>query len=736
MQKTAIPTPSNKPKNFKLLNWLCVIGIVLSVILGFIAATQIFALKCNYQAALGTHHNHFYMPWKIIIWFNKYGMKYQKPMHDALYFGFLVAVMGSALVWAIKIAIVNTARAHANLHGSAKWATKKDIINAGLLPRELTTFEKFLRLKYVRKLYKLILGCDVPQAKDLTAKGVFVGSWIDEKGNEHYLRDNGPAHVFTYAPTRSGKGVGLVLPTMLSWEHSVFINDIKGELWALTAGWRQKYANNKVLRFEPACSEDCAKWNPLDEVRLGTDFEVGDVQNLTMLIVDPDGKGLKDHWAKTSFALLTGVVLHALYRAKHEGHNANLASVAYMLSDPSRESSELWKEMKTYPHINGEPHPLIAAAGQDMAERPEEERGSVLSTAKSFLDLYRDPVVASNTATSDFCVKDLMHHDNPVSLYVITNPDDKDRLKPIVRLLVNMTVRKLAGKMEFADGSSIASYKHRLLMMIDEFPSLGKLEIMEESLAFVAGYGIKCYLITQNTTQLKKAYGQNESITANCHVQNAYPPNKYETAEELSRLSGQTTIIKENISTSGKRAGIIAGQVTRSYQETQRPLLTPDEAMRLKGPIRDATGQKVLEAGDMLIFVAGFPAIYGRQSLYFQDRYFNERSKISNPAQTDVINAQNHSQQETFEITNEYVKEWLEAKQQQEEQAKKDGESTPQQVQSSGTPLAQVATPSKQNINKEEQENSEEEQESFDENLIKQQKNKNDGNATPGVTNG
>jgi len=391
MQKTSVPTPSNKPKSFKLLNWFCVIGIILFAVAGFSTATQHFAFKFKYHQALGVNYDHFYMPWKIIVWYAKYGMKYQKPMSEALYFGCSVILIGIALVFAIRIAILNTARAHANLHGSAKWATKKDIINAGLLPRDLTTFEKILYPKYIRSLYKLIFRKDLPKPKGTIGDGVYVGAWLDKKGQIHYLRDNGPSHVLTFAPTRSGKGVGLVIPTMLSWEHSVVATDIKGELWALTAGWRQKYANNKVLRFEPAAEAGIScHWNPLDEIRLDTGNVVGDVQNLATLIVDPEGKGLKDHWAKTSFALLTGLILHALYRAKHEGTKATLSTIGFMLSDPSRESSELWKEMKNYPHLNGEPHPTVATAAQDMAERPDEERGSVLSTAKSFLDLYRD----------------------------------------------------------------------------------------------------------------------------------------------------------------------------------------------------------------------------------------------------------------------------------------------------------------------------------------------------------
>jgi type IV secretion system protein VirD4 len=161
---------------------------------------------------------------------------------------------------------------------------------------------------------------------------------------------------------------------------------------------------------------------------------------------------------------------------------------------------------------------------------------------------------------------------------------------------------------------------------------------MQESLAFCAGYGIKCYLITQDLTQLKSretGYGHDESITSNCHVQVAFPPNRIETAEHLSRLTGQTTIIKEQITTSGRRASPLLGQVSRTFQEVQRPLLTPDECMRMPGPLKD--DDKIKAPGDMVIYVAGHPAIYGKQTLYFQDPIFQARAEIPAPKISDKL---------------------------------------------------------------------------------------------------
>jgi type IV secretion system protein VirD4 len=273
-----------------------------------------------------------------------------------------------------------------------------------------------------------------------------------------------------------------------------------------------------------------------------------------------------------------------------------------------------------------------------MMDRPSQEAGSVLSTTKTFLDLYRDPTVAKNTSHSDFRIRDLMHFADPVSMYIITQPNNKARLRPLVRIVVNMIVRLLADKMDFENGRPKPAYKHRLLAMIGEFPALGKLEILQESLAFVAGYGIKCYLISQDINQLKSretGYGPDETITSNCHVQTAFPPNRLETAEHLSKLTGQTTIIKEQVTRSGRGLGT---QVSTTMQEVQRPLLTPDECLRMPGPKKDAQGL-ITEAGDMVVYCAGFPAIYGRQPLYFEDETFAARAAIAPPKQSDSLSS-------------------------------------------------------------------------------------------------
>jgi type IV secretion system protein VirD4 len=380
------------------------------------ASTQFFASSAGNHPSLGSSVAGFYPPWQIVSWALKWHAYYPEAFMRAAGVGIGLSSAGLFALLVAKIIRGNSSEANRYLHGSARWAEQKDIEAAGLL------------------------GSD---------DGVYVGGWLDSSGALHYLRHSGPEHILTYAPTRSGKGLGLVIPTLLTWKHSAFITDLKGELWAMTAGWRKNHAGNKVLRFEPAASNGGIRWNPLNEIRIDSEAEVGDAQNLATLLVDPDGKGDLDHWHLTAQALLVGVILHALYKARDGGPAATLAAVDALLADPSRDVRELWMEMTTHSHRDGMPHPAIAAAGRDMLDRPDEEAGSVLSTTKSCLSLYRDPVVAMNTSDSQFKIKDLMNADVPVSLYIVTQPNDKDRLRPLVRVMVNMIIRLLADRMEF-----------------------------------------------------------------------------------------------------------------------------------------------------------------------------------------------------------------------------------------------------------------------------------------------
>ena len=569
-----------KPKPSKLLP---VLGAA-SMVGGLQAATQFFAHTFAYHATLGPNVGHVYAPWSILHWTYKWYSQYPDEIMKAGSMGMLVSTVGLLGVAVAKVVTSNSSKANEYLHGSARWAEKKDIQAAGLLPRE-------------RNVLEIVTGKAAP-----TATGVYVGGWQDKDGNFFYLRHSGPEHVLTYAPTRSGKGVGLVVPTLLSWPESAVIHDIKGENWSITAGWRSRFSH--CLLFNPTDSRSAA-YNPLLEVRRGA-HEVRDVQNIADILVDPEGALEKrNHWEKTSHALLVGAILHVLYA----GEDKTLRGVANFLSDPASPFELTLHRMMTTPHLGDGPHPVVASAAREVLNKSDNERSGVLSTAMSFLGLYRDPTVAEVTSRCDWRIADLIAAEHPVSLYLVVPPSDISRTKPLIRLILNQVGRRLT---ESLDGSDGIQRRHKLLLMLDEFPALGRLDFFETALAFMAGYGIRSFLIAQSLNQIDKAYGQNHSILDNCHVRVTFATNDERTAKRISETLGTATELRAQRNYAGHRLAPWLGHLMVSRQETARPLLTPGEVMQLP-------------PDEAVVMVSSVAPIKAKKLRYYADSNFKRR---------------------------------------------------------------------------------------------------------------
>lgn len=423
-----------------------------------------------------------------------------------------------------------------------------------------------------------------------SANSVCLGGWCDPADPDKILplRDAGPENVLAVAPTRSGKGVGLVIPTLLSWSGSAVVLDIKGENWFASAGWRSE-AIGPVLRFEPTDpGDDCATFNILEEVRVGTTHETRDIQCIANLLIDPDGKGLESHWAKTGFALMTGAITYSLYNAYFQGKDTpSLKDVLDVVSCGNiRGMLQLWDAgFRDNRADTAYQHPLIKQMAAFLMSIEDRELSSVFSTGKACLTLYLDPTVNKNIKKSSFRVKDLVNHDKPVSLYIVVPPSDLMRLRPLLRLVVTQIIYALAEKMEMsADGKISGNYKHRLLLMLDEFPQLRRLELLETALSYTGGYGIKAYLIIQSYKQLSAIYSKDEIISSSCKTHVCFAPNDEETAQTISNKMGKRTVAVGSSTISGRRyfGGPFAkNQESISYTNQSRELMTPDEVKRL-----------------------------------------------------------------------------------------------------------------------------------------------------------
>ncbi|WP_291078179.1 conjugal transfer protein TraG [Hyphomonas sp.] len=548
-----------------------IIVVLTTIVCGVWFATQWTAAQFSHDAYLGpawftVGGTPIYYPWRLFEWwyaFDAYAPDvFAKGGRIAAGSGFLgcaLAVIGS--VW--------RGRQERNLttYGSSHWAGPKDLRRAGLTKSD----------------------------------GVFLG----QTGTD-YLRHNGPEHVMAFAPTRSGKGVGLVVPTLLSWPHSVVIHDIKGENWEITSGWRGTFSH--CLLFDPT-NPGSAKYNPLLEVRKGR-HEVRDVQNIADILVDPEGAlERRNHWEKTGHALLVGAILHVLYAEEEK----TLARVASFLSDPSRSFERtLWVMMSTNHLGDGESarcHPVVAQAARELLNKSENERSGVLSTAMSFLGLYRDPTVAEVTSKCDWRIADLINADCPVSLYLVIPPSDISRTKPLIRLILNQIGRRLTEKLA---GETDQKSRRQVLLMLDEFPALGRLDFFESALAFMAGYGLRAFLIAQSLNQIEKAYGPNNSILDNCHVRVAFATNDERTAKRISDALGTATEMRAMRNYTGHRLAPWLSHVMVSRQETARQLLTPGEVMQLP-------------SNQEIILVSGAPPVRARKIRYYTDKNFTGR---------------------------------------------------------------------------------------------------------------
>lgn len=258
--------------------WGQITVVFLIILLTTWGATQYVAWSLGFQAQLGP-------PWFVVFGTPVY---YPPALFWWWYFyeayapgifarGGIIAASGGFIAIAVAIGMSVWRAREAKVvstYGSARWAGKGEVKAAGLLDPD----------------------------------GVVLGRYEGD-----YLRHDGPEHVLCFAPTRSGKGVGLVVPSLLTWPGSAIVHDIKGENWQITAGFRSRHG--RVLLFDPTNPKSAA-YNPLLEVRRG-EWEVRDVQNIADILVDPEGSLEKrNHWEKTSHALLVGAILHVLYAEK------------------------------------------------------------------------------------------------------------------------------------------------------------------------------------------------------------------------------------------------------------------------------------------------------------------------------------------------------------------------------------------------------------------------------------
>lgn len=403
----------------------------------------------------------------------------------------------------------------------------------------------------------------------------FAGLYLGYTGSRHYLRFGGPEHVAVYAPTRSGKGVGLVIPNCLLYEASLVVLDVKKENWAATAGIR-KQMGQKVFLFDPLAPDGCtARYNPLSYVRRGTLDAFDDIQRISQMLF-PRSHGDQAFWTNSARSAFVGATS---FLAETPELPLTIGEVLRLLS--RSDGAPYLLGMIQARRNAGTPYSAatVGALSDYLSGSTDTVQG-IRKTITASLALWFNPRVDAATAESDFDLRELRNSLH--AIYVGVTGDNIERLQPLLALffqqLIDLTVRVLPQHDPKA--------KHQVLVLLDEFPLLGPMPVLANAFAFVAGYNMRLMLVMQSKAQLRDPtlYGPDKAATIldNCGVEVVFGTKDLALSKELSERLGYDTV--EGVSRSGPRFWrMFRGKnLNMTESDQRRALLLPQEVMRLR----------------------------------------------------------------------------------------------------------------------------------------------------------
>jgi len=405
--------------------------------------------------------------------------------------------------------------------------------------------------------------------------GLFVGY----TGYRDHLRFGGPEHVACYAPTRSGKGVGLVIPNCLLYEGSLVCLDMKKQNFAATAGIR-KEAGQKVFLFDPLASDGrTARYNPLSYVRRGTLDAFDDIQRIAQMIFpEPNGggDGSSAFFTESARSAFTGAV--ALLAETPE-QPLTIGQVLRLLTRADGPSYIMG--LIEARRAAGKPYTAATVGAlEDYLKGSADTVSDIRKTMTAKLSLWFNPRIDAATSESDFDLRELRYSLH--AIYVGVTPDNIKRLRPLLALffqqLIDLNVRTLP---QFDPRA-----KHQVFLNLDEFASLGPMPVLADAFAFVAEYGIRMLLIMQSKSQIRnpELYGPDKAteILDNCGVEVVFGTKNIDVAKELSERLGTDTV--DGLSRSGPRFWRLfrGTRLNETVSDQARPLLLPQEIIRLK----------------------------------------------------------------------------------------------------------------------------------------------------------
>ncbi|MCL1077093.1 type IV secretory system conjugative DNA transfer family protein [Parashewanella spongiae] len=437
---------------------------------------------------------------------------------------------------------------------------------------------------------------DIKQTGLLGNKGIVVGKQC-QMFNQRYLQFGGQQHVLMSAPTRSGKGVGVVIPNLLSWQDSVVVLDIKQENWNITAGFRQSHGQQCYLLNLAPRDYRSHRWNPLHYISNDPSFRINDIQKIGQMLF-PNIDNESPVWQASSRSLWLGLVL---YLIETPPLPVTMGEVLRLLTQGDEHLAEqITQRMESNTHLSAQ----CFLSLKEYLDTPERTRGSIRKSFTSALELFYNPVIDAVTASNDFDLRELRKQ--KISIYVGVTPDDLTRLAPLINLffqqLIDLNTRELP--------EQNPSLKHQVLLLLDEFAAIGKISILSRGISYVAGYGLRLLTIIQSPSQLREIYGHDgaETLIENHALQIVFAPKNPKVAREISETLGNTTI--NNRSRSKQLSG--KGGKSENISDHQRALLLPQEIIQL--------GQD-----RALLLVENCPPIKCNKIRWYQDGFLMKR---------------------------------------------------------------------------------------------------------------
>ena len=476
-------------------------------------------------------------------------------------FTFLIGLLGLIPIWRT---------ASQSLHGEARFAGMADLTKAGFFKQ--------------------------------TDTSIVVGKY-----NGKLLHYNGQQFALLAAPTRSGKGVGIVIPNLLSYKESVVVLDIKQENFNLTSGYRKEVLGQEVYLFNPFAEDGRThRWNPFTYVSSDPDQRVSDLMSIAAMLY-PDGDSRDKFWvaqarnAFLAFSLYCFDEHEAMADFPTEGKEnepaCTLGKIYRLSSGNGTELKEYFTSLSQQPYLSE----ATKTAFSGLISQEKETFGSIMGTFKEPLNPWINPVIDAATSADDFLLTDVRK--KKMTIYIGILPNKLAESRVIVNLffsqLINQNTKELP-----QDNPDL---KHQCMLLMDEFTSIGKVEIIAHSVSYMAGYNIRLFPIIQSVAQLDAVYGKEyaRTIITNHALQIIYTPREQQDANEYSEMLGYTTVKRKNVSRGRERSV--------SESEERRALMLPQEL-------------KAMSQDKEIILYEGMshPAQVGKIR-YYQDGTFTKR---------------------------------------------------------------------------------------------------------------